>query len=147
MYAQYNNPLPVWIICHKLTNLYLHQFSAIPVGIVSIPQCITLCTVTPQHPLAHCYVVVTCDRQNLLDTLVLLILLDASMSLLDGLDLVESCLIPTVVQNHNAHIAVIPGTVGHHIVGGNPGTDRSRHLGGSHVCFLVCCVQIVTKSK
>ena len=29
MYAQYNNPLPVWIICHKLTNLYLHQFSAI----------------------------------------------------------------------------------------------------------------------
>ena len=32
MYAQYNNPLPVWIICHKLTNLYLHQFSAISGG-------------------------------------------------------------------------------------------------------------------
>ena len=33
MYTQYNNPLPVWIICHKLTNLYLHQFSAISGGI------------------------------------------------------------------------------------------------------------------
>ena len=32
MYAQYNNPLPVWIICHKPTNLYLHQFSAISGG-------------------------------------------------------------------------------------------------------------------
>ena len=32
MYAQYNNPLPVWIICHKLTNLYLQQFSAISGG-------------------------------------------------------------------------------------------------------------------
>ena len=36
MYAQYNNPLPVWILCHKLTNLYLHQFSAISGG-----NCIT----------------------------------------------------------------------------------------------------------
>ena len=32
MYAQYNNPLPVWIICHKLTNPYLHQFSSISGG-------------------------------------------------------------------------------------------------------------------
>ena len=28
MYAQYNNHLSVWIISHKLTNLYLLQFSA-----------------------------------------------------------------------------------------------------------------------
>ena len=32
VYTQYNNPLPVLIICHKLTNLYLHQFSAISSG-------------------------------------------------------------------------------------------------------------------
>ena len=37
MHVQYNNPLPVWIICHKLTNLYLHQFSAISGG-----NCITI---------------------------------------------------------------------------------------------------------
>ena len=41
VYAQYNNPLPVWIICHKLTNLYLHQFSAISGG-----NCISHC---PRH--------------------------------------------------------------------------------------------------
>ena len=30
MYAQDNNPLPVWsIFCHQLTNPYLHQFSTI----------------------------------------------------------------------------------------------------------------------
>ena len=29
MYAQDNNSLPVWIICHKLSNPYLHQFSTI----------------------------------------------------------------------------------------------------------------------
>ena len=32
MYAQYNNPLPVWIIYHQLTNPYLHQFSSISGG-------------------------------------------------------------------------------------------------------------------
>ena len=32
MYAQDNNPLPVRIICHKLTNPYLHQFSTISGG-------------------------------------------------------------------------------------------------------------------
>ena len=32
MYAQDNNPLPVWIIWHKFTNLYLHQFSTISGG-------------------------------------------------------------------------------------------------------------------
>ena len=37
MYAQDNNPLPVWIICHKLTYLYLHQLSSISGG-----NCITL---------------------------------------------------------------------------------------------------------
>ena len=32
MYAQDNNSLPVWIICHQLTNPYLHQFSTISGG-------------------------------------------------------------------------------------------------------------------
>ena len=37
MYAQDNNSLPVWsIFCHQLTNSYLHQFSTILVGIVSV---------------------------------------------------------------------------------------------------------------
>ena len=32
VYAQDNNTLPVWIICHQLTYLYLHQFSTISGG-------------------------------------------------------------------------------------------------------------------
>ena len=29
VYTQDNNSLPVWIICHQLSNPYLHQFSTI----------------------------------------------------------------------------------------------------------------------
>ena len=32
MYAQDNSSLPVWIICHQVSNQYLHQFSTISGG-------------------------------------------------------------------------------------------------------------------